>query len=110
MKNDGICYGGGADIEKRFHIFVHHNMDNIHLKLVGDFDDLSACELNELIDQYAGNVNKIFIHTESLNQIIPIGKTVFHKRLIPGMNNIVFTGQYAPEFLTVKAPPYHPNR
>ncbi len=100
----------GLLMERGFHVFVHHNSDSVHLKLFGVFDDLSALELNGLIDRYAGNVNKIFVHTEALKQVLPTGKAAFHKRLMPGIDNLVFTGQLAAEFMTeMEAPADQPG-
>lgn len=87
-----------------FQIFVHTNGENIHLKLVGDFDGSSACELLNTLKKYCRRTSGAYIHTNCLKHIDPFGRDVFQTNL--NMLNdkcapLVFTGdnarQLAPE-------------
>lgn len=87
-------------MNKKFHISVCSNSENVHLKLFGVFDDLSACELAELIDRFNGQTNRIFVHTESLDNVLPIGKTVFQQKVVVTNDHLFFTGQHATHFIS----------
>jgi len=64
-----------------FKIAVHRNSDNLHIKLMGDFDGSSACELMNTLKENCKNINRIFIHTNSLDHIHPFGQSVFRNNL-----------------------------
>ena len=64
-----------------FKIAIHRNSDNLHLKLMGDFDGSSACELINTLKENCKNINRIFIHTNSLDHIHPFGERVFQSNL-----------------------------
>jgi len=55
--------------------------DRIRLKLYGDFDGSSACELINVLKNYRNGSNQIFIDTNNLNTIHPFGMDVFKKNL-----------------------------
>jgi len=81
-----------------FKILVHRNSDNLHLKLMGDFDGSSAWELLHLLKRSATGVCKVIIHTSSLKQIYPFGRDTFlenlrHWKVEP--IRILFTGEKA---------------
>lgn len=84
-----------------FRIFMHRNRDNLHLKLIGDFDGSSACELLNMLKENCKGAYKVIIHTGCLNNIFPFGRNVFQRNLC-SMNNlsnsIMFTGEYAVQF------------
>jgi hypothetical protein len=87
-----------------FRIFVHRNSENLHLKLIGDFDGFSAYELLEVMKKNSFGTSKVFIHTGSLEHIKPMGKNVFKNNLEPTKTRpflLFFTGnqasQLAPE-------------
>ena len=78
-----------------FKISIHRNSDNLHLKLMGDFDGSSACELINVLKANAYGTSKVFIHTSCLNQIHPFGRNVFCNNLHVmkgGSFKFVFTG------------------
>jgi hypothetical protein len=79
-----------------FKIFSHKNSDNIHLKLMGDFDGTSAYELINTLEKYNGNTGRVFIHTCSLSSVDPFGLNVFHKNgsIKRLSKNLTFTGEY----------------
>ena len=62
-----------------FRILLHQNSDRVHFKLMGDFDGSSAHELLNTIKTYSTNTDKVFIHTDGIKHVHPIGKAVFHK-------------------------------
>ncbi len=79
-----------------FKIICHHNSDNLHLKLMGDFDGSSAHELINTLKEYRGFFRRVFIHTCSLSSVHPSGLDVFQKscdikQLSPALT---FTGKY----------------
>lgn len=79
-----------------FKIFCHQNSDNLHLKLMGDFDGSSAHELINILLKYHGNAKKIFIHTCSLSSVHPFGLNVFQKShsIKKLSQRLTFTGEY----------------
>jgi len=79
-----------------FRIFCHQNSDNLHLKLMGDFDGSSAYELINTLMKYNGNARRIFIHTCALSSVHPFGLNVFQKNSsIKKLSQyLTFTGEY----------------
>ena len=75
-----------------FKVFKHHNGENVHLKLSGDFDGSSAYELINIIDYYCNTTKNIFIHTSGLSSIHSFGISIF-KTKYSRHNNLVFTGE-----------------
>ena len=70
--------------------------DRIRLKLYGDFDGSSACELINFLKNYRNGSNQIFINTNNLNTIHPFGVDVFIKNLSAlgiNINNIIIAGK-----------------
>jgi hypothetical protein len=81
-----------------FRISVHRNSENLHLRLAGDFDGISAHELLENLKRYSHRPSKAFIHTNCLEDIHPFGLNVFHNHLdvLKGTSlELVFTGEHA---------------
>ncbi len=82
----------------KFRISTHRNSDNLHLKLIGDFDGTSACQLLNLLKKTSNNICNIIIHTSSLNTIYPFGRDTFHRSLCDLNGNsirLLFTGENA---------------
>jgi hypothetical protein len=87
-----------------FRISMHRNSENLHLKLMGDFDGSSACELLNVLRKNSNDPLRVFVHTNCLKTIYPFGREVF-RRNISALNgqrtSITFTGdnagQIAPE-------------
>ena len=78
-----------------FIIATHRNSDSLHLKLKGDFDDHSAHELFEIIKKSFNNTLRIFVHTNSLNNILAFNRLLFLRNLqtLKKQNSsILFTG------------------
>ena len=84
-----------------FRILIHQNDDNIHMKLMGDFDGSSAHELLNHLGNCCPKFATIFIHTDCLKRVIPFGLGVFKSKL-NDLNTkhirLVFTGENANQF------------
>jgi len=81
-----------------FRISTHRNDENLHLKLMGDFDGTSAFELLNVLKGKSDRTSKVFIHTSGLRNIYPFGLNVFHNNLnvLKGkFAEFVFTGENA---------------
>jgi hypothetical protein len=88
-----------------FRISVHRNGENLHLRLMGDFDGISAHELLENLKRYSYRTSKVFIHTNCLGDIHPFGLNVFHTHLdvLKGISlELVFTGKHASQLAPEK--------
>jgi anti-anti-sigma regulatory factor len=81
-----------------FKISVHRNDENLHLKLMGDFDETSAHELVNILKRCAGRTSRVFIHTSCLRRIRHLGVKALHNNLsgLKGKSTqIIFTGEHA---------------
>ena len=79
-----------------FKIMMHQNGESLHLKLMGDFDGSSACELLNTIKGHRSGRQKIFIHTSGLMDVYPFGKAVFQNHFSEIHNpstHFIFTGE-----------------
>lgn len=81
-----------------FKIIRYQHNNNLHLKLIGDFDGTSAYELMNTLRSYKVNQGKIFIHTGDLKSVYLFGVDLF-KRKCPRVisQGIIFTGEHATE-------------
>ncbi|MDY6971391.1 MAG: hypothetical protein SV775_03570 [Thermodesulfobacteriota bacterium] len=87
---------------RNFKIYVHRNSENVHLKLVGDFDGSSAHELLNSLKRNCCRAGMTFVHTNCLKQIHPFGRDVFRNNfgILKGMSNaVLFTGEDAPQLV-----------
>ncbi|WP_373501040.1 hypothetical protein [Desulfococcus sp.] len=79
-----------------FRIVSQKNRGDLHIRLTGDFDGSSACELVNALEACDESGGKIVIDTCGLLSIHPFGKGVFQKycavKKLP--LNITFTGKY----------------
>ena len=79
-----------------FKILIHKNSDNLHLKLMGDFDRASAFEVLNALKKNCRGASRVFIHTSCLNHIHPFPRDVFHNQLNMLKKRsflVAFTGQ-----------------
>jgi len=79
-----------------FRILTHQNSDDIHLKLTGDFDGSSACELINALKTCSVKTNKVFIHTGGLKDVHNFGKGVFQSNfpeIAHQAGELIFTGK-----------------
>ena len=81
-----------------FRISMHRSSDNLHLKLLGDFDGTSAWQLLNVLKKNINGVYRVIIHTNCLKNIYPFGQDIFRQNL-PGLKarpvQILFTGENA---------------
>ncbi len=81
-----------------FKIIRHKRSNNLHLKLIGDFDGTSAYELTNYISSSKINHGKIFIHTDDLKSVYSFGAEVFKRNCPhPISQGVIITGDYAAE-------------
>ena len=83
---------------KTFKISLHRNGDNIHLRLIGEFNEASAQELMDAVRRYGYGASTAFIHTNCLDQVHRFDKRIFkRKNESPHGPEIafIFTGKYA---------------
>ena len=81
-----------------FRISIHRNSDNLHLKLIGDFDDSSALQLLNVLKENSNGTSRVIIHTSCLKNIHPFGRNVFQNNLEVKRGKsvpLVFTGEHA---------------
>jgi len=79
-----------------FRMFSYKTRDSLHLKLEGDFDGTSAYELLDTLKKYSSIFYQIFIDTNDLKTIHPLGREVFQKKLgtfKQKLNNFIFIGE-----------------
>lgn len=82
----------------KFRISAHRNSENLHLKLMGDFDGSSAWQLLNMLKKTSNGVYKIIIHTSNLDTIYPFGRDTFQRNLcsLDGQPlSLLFTGENA---------------
>jgi hypothetical protein len=81
-----------------FKIAIHRNDENLHLRLMGDFDDSSAWDLLNGLKKHCHGINRIFIHTNCLKHLHSFGREILQKNLssvIGTSTCVVFTGEKA---------------
>jgi len=78
-----------------FRIFTHQNSASLHLKLMGELDRASAFTVLDTIRKRGGSVDRIFIHTDGLTAVNPLGGKLLYTYLDSRQKRsprIVFTG------------------
>ncbi len=81
-----------------FKIHVQRYSKELHLKLKGDFDGMSAHQVLITLRKYCRCCTRIFVHTRRLNHILPFGRRVFLSNLefvTRRSVQLVFTGENA---------------
>ena len=81
-----------------FRISVHRNSHSLDLKLMGDFDGTSACELLNVLKDNSDGVARVFVNTSGLKDIYPFGQDTFQNSLYLLKDRpfrLVFTGENA---------------
>jgi len=86
-----------------FYILVTKAGDYVCLKLNGDFDGSSACELVNLLDggDLLDSSKKVLVDTDSLKHIYPFGLNILHHRLHEVKSKkipLIFTGKMSGQF------------
>jgi hypothetical protein len=81
-----------------FSIAIHRRSPGLELKLAGDFDGTSACELLNTLSEECDGVDRVLVNTSRLKEIYPFGQDTFHNNLymLKGKPiRLVFTGKHA---------------
>ena len=63
---------------QNFKISTHRTIDNLYIRLMGDFDGNSAFELLNALQENLINANIILIDTYNLKKVYPFGQEVFY--------------------------------
>ena len=66
---------------QNFKISTHRTIDNLYIRLMGDFDGSSAWELINAIKENSNNFKFIKIDTSKLKKVYPFGREVFKSNL-----------------------------
>ena len=83
-------------MSNNFKIITDKKKDDLHVRLKGDFDGTSACELLNVLKENANNSHNFVIHTSHLNNIHPFGRNVFQRKFSETnikRNKILFIGK-----------------
>jgi len=67
---------------QNFKISIHRTIDNLYIRLTGDFDGSSAWELIDAIRENLNNFRFIKIDTSKLKKVYPFGREVFRSNLL----------------------------
>ena len=81
-----------------FKVSVSRKRDRLDLKLAGDFDGTSACELLNALKDNCDGVVRVMVNTNGLKEIHPFGQDTFQKNLYQLKDQpfrLVFTGEKA---------------
>ena len=70
-----------------FKISTHQTIDNLYIRLIGDFDGSSAFELLNALWENLNNANFILIDTYNLKEVYPFGREVFYYNFLKIKNN-----------------------
>ena len=68
-------------MSEKFELFGYRTNDILHLKLLGEFDGSSACELVKKIKEDGPGTSKIIVDTTEVRSIHPFGRVVLQNRL-----------------------------
>ena len=81
-----------------FKVFVSRKRDRLDIRLVGDFDGTSACELLNILKDNCNGVVRVLVNTNGLKEIYPFGQDTFQNNLYLLKDQpfrLVFTGEKA---------------
>jgi hypothetical protein len=81
-----------------FKIAIHRMSGSLEIKLAGDFDGTSACELLNTLSERCDGVDSVLVNTSRLKDIYPFGRDTFQKNLYTLKGKpirLVFTGEHA---------------
>ena len=63
---------------QNFKISTHRTIDNLYIRLMGDFDGSSAFELLNALWENLNSAKLILIDTYNLKEVYPFGREVFY--------------------------------
>jgi hypothetical protein len=93
-------FTGGKAMPSNFSMRIHPNSDNVHIRLLGDFDGAAACRLVASIEKYKKYARKVFIYTNDLQNVHALGKETFRNTIdlpVDDVLKLVFAGKHAAE-------------
>jgi len=88
-------------IPRVFEILSHRANEILHLHLLGEFDESSACELVKIIKEAGSGASQILVDTTGIQSIHPFGKTVLQSSLGQISRKTIgltFTGKHKNQF------------
>ena len=65
-----------------FKISIHRAIDNLYIRLIGDFDGSSAFELLNALRENMNSCKSILIDTHNLKEVYPFGREVFYHNFL----------------------------
>ena len=81
-----------------FKISGRHKNATMEIRLAGDFDGTSACELLNFLAEHCDGAARVFVNTKGLKEIYPFGVETFQNNLylLKGRGlRLFFTGKDA---------------
>ena len=90
---------------QNFKIRIHRKIDNLSIRLTGDFDGSSAWELINTIRENLNNLKFIQIDISKLKKVYPFGREVFKYNLLSVKDRRIRIQFSAPNALRI-APQY----
>jgi len=79
-------------------MLVHHNSDNILIKLMGNLDGKSVHQPLNSINRYHEKFHKIFVHTTGVQAVQPACREILQHELrssVETLTSLFFTGDHA---------------
>jgi hypothetical protein len=70
-------------VATNFRIIASKNGNDLDIELIGDFDGTSAFELINALKECSADNSRIFIHSGGLKNVVPFGRDLFFKMLVP---------------------------
>jgi len=92
-------------MSSKFKISKHRQSDKLYLRLTGDFDDISICELLDVLKDNCSGTNQVVIQTSNLRNvsISGIGRDVFNRNI-----NYLNNSSIAVRFTELDGNPFMP--
>ena len=81
-----------------FRVSVRRKKNDMHLRLIGDFDGSSAYQLVDKLKEYCMKSDHVIIDTDSLREIHTFGLNIlsYHMLTLKGpLSNVTFVGEHA---------------
>ncbi len=69
-------------MSRNFKIETHYDRDGVRLRLAGDFDGSSACELLNKLKVLVRDVRRVIVDTASLSTVDDFGRGIFERRFM----------------------------
>ena len=88
-----------------FKINIHRTIDNLYIRLMGDFDGSSAFELVNAIKENQKNSKFVQIDTCKLKKVFPFGQDVFKYNLLNVQDKRTRIEFIGPNALQIAPPP-----